>query len=169
MSFSHFETDKPLPDSACWYRFLTNADHVTRDQTVHYQALKGGQFSSSAGKPWQHELSGAVVGNPDSADQIRARGEARIQTIRDGFVAKGKVAPSKIKLVGVAFAAASHLRVDVQGIRTDTAYTPDNGNPSHSDFVTFSSTNDQSIDPVRHWLMQTLAVLPQAKIEQIAP
>jgi hypothetical protein len=76
MPFSHLQIDQPLPDEACWFRFVTNSDHVTSDQTLHYQALKGAQFSASTGKPWQHELSGAVVGKPDSASGIEQKPES---------------------------------------------------------------------------------------------
>jgi hypothetical protein len=134
---------------------------------LHYQALKGAQFSAAIGKPWQHELSGAVVGNPDSADQIRDRAEARINSIREGYVNRGQAVPSKIRFMGVACAAASKLRAKIAGIDANTAYTPDPDNLAHTDVVTFSSTTDASIDPVRHWLMKNLKIVVPEQIEQI--
>ncbi|MBR0848329.1 hypothetical protein JQ543_11315 [Bradyrhizobium diazoefficiens] len=140
---------------------------MTKDRTVHYQALKGAQFSASDAKPWDHELSGAVVGVPDSAEQIRARGEAQVHAARNNFVAKGLKVPSKIQFSGVAHADAIQLKNAVGGIRTDTAYTPETDNPSHADFITFHSTSDQSLDPVRYWLLKTLRVVVPSEIEKI--
>jgi len=168
MPFSRLQTDRPLPDDACWFRFVTNSDHITRDQTLHYQALKGAQFSpSDPGKPRQHELSGAVVGKPDSADQIRARGEARLRSIRDGYAKRGQQTPSKIRFMGVACAAASKLRFELDGVVTNTAYTPEQANPAHSDIITFNSTTDASIDPVRHRLIKILRIVVPTNIDQI--
>ena len=169
MRFSHLAIDKPLLDASCWYRFLTNTDHVTKDRTVHYQALKGAQFTSSTGKPWDHELSGAVVGAPDSAEQIRVSGEAKVEAARQKFVARGAKVPSKIQFAGIAHAEGIELRNTIEGIRTDTAYTPLTDNRSHSDFVTFHSTSDFSLDPVRYWLIKTLQVISPSEVEKIAP
>jgi hypothetical protein len=167
MPFSHLQIDQPLPDEACWFRFVTNSAHVTSDRTLHYQALKGAQFSPSIGKLWQHELSGAVVGKPDSADQIRDQAEARINSIKQGFANRGQAVPSKVRFMGVACATASKLRAKIAGIDANTAYTPDPNNLAHTDVVTFSSTNDASIDPVRYWLMKKLKIILPAQIEQI--
>jgi hypothetical protein len=55
--------DQPLHDDASWFRTLTNEDHLTRAGTLHYQALKGAQFSpADPGMPWDHELSGTLFG-----------------------------------------------------------------------------------------------------------
>jgi hypothetical protein len=159
------EVDKPLHDEACWFRFLTNADHITSDKTLHYQALKGAQFSLATAKPWQHELSGVVAEIVGSADQIRERGEARLKLIHANLAANGKRAPSKIRFVGVACAKASKLRIRIGSIDADTAYTPESENAAHSDLVTFSSSTDESIEPIRHWLMKTLRIVLPSEIE----
>ena len=53
--------DAPVPEYERWYRLLTNTDYVTREGTVHYQALKGKAFQAPERKPWAHELSGQLA------------------------------------------------------------------------------------------------------------
>jgi hypothetical protein len=155
--------DAPIPGSECWYRRLTNRDHVTRDGTVHYQALKGKQFRRPENKPWTHELSGGLRSRtPD----ICAEAEAEIERIRQNYVQQGRQCPSKICFMGVACATASELRAaDLDPIVTDVVYSPLPMNGAHSNFITYETDSDEDLDPVRHWLMKTLRVIEPQDVE----
>jgi hypothetical protein len=118
-----FTVDQPLPDGECWFRCLTNKDHVTSAGTVHYQALKR-QFSPSQGKKWAHELSGLVVSLMGGVPQIETHAHARIAEIRKKYVERGQTIPSKIQFVGVASATTDELRATMPDrARTDVIYT----------------------------------------------
>jgi hypothetical protein len=152
-----FIVDQPLPDGECWFRCLTNKDHVTSMGTVHYQALKGSQFSLSQGKNWTHELSGSVVSLMGSVPEIEAQTHALIADIHRKFVERGQKIPSKIQFVGVASATADELRATAPSLaRTDVIYTPIE-HSAHADVVTYQTT-DETLDPVRHWLKTILRV-----------
>lgn len=160
--------DQPLHDDACWFRTITNEDHVTRDGTLHYQALKGTQFSpADPGKTWDHELSGRTMCLAGDVRKIAFDGEHRVAAIRIGFVGRGKVAPSKIKFVGVASARAIEIRKDFGAVRSDTAYTPFKDDPSHSDIVTFGTASDADVEQVRYWLQTTLRITSSANLHAL--
>ena len=151
-----FIVDQPLQDGECWFRCLTNKDHVTSAGTVHYQALKGA-FSTSAEKTWAHELSGSVGSLMGGVSQIEIFARTRIAGIRKNFLERGQIIPSKIQFVGVASATAAELRATVPDrAKTDVIYTPLE-HPAHADVVTYQTTND-TLDPVRYWLMTILRV-----------
>jgi hypothetical protein len=62
MPSAGFQVDQEVPSDACWFRFLVHDDYINKDGTLSHQALKGsGAFSDAQGKPWAHELSGAIV------------------------------------------------------------------------------------------------------------
>jgi hypothetical protein len=158
-----FIEDHPIPDQECWFRILTNTDHVTSSGTLHYQALKGTQFSQSHGKPWAHELSGLVVSLMGGIPDIERRGESRIASIHNNLTAQGKKIPSKIHFIGVASAGATELRAIPSGLpQTDVVYTPIN-DPAHADVVTYQTT-DATLDPVRNWLLTVLRVTPSTNL-----
>ena len=100
-----------VPDHECWYRLLTNSDHVTRDGTVHYQALKRSAFKPPDQKPWAHELSGRLV---SLAGDVIGEAEARVAKIRRTLTQRNKSVPSKIRFAGVACATASELRATTE-------------------------------------------------------
>jgi hypothetical protein len=151
-----FTVDHPLPDGECWFRCLTNKDHVTSAGTVHYQALKGA-LSASQGKQWAHELSGLVVSLMGGAPQIETHAHAHIAEIRRRYVERGQTIPSKIQFAGVASATTDELRATVpERARTDVIYTPLE-HPAHADVVTYQTTDD-TLGSVRHWLMTVLRV-----------
>lgn len=61
---SQLRKKHPLPDDETWLRNLTNSDHVTRDGTVHMQALKTPALSRPDAiddVPWACELSGRAL------------------------------------------------------------------------------------------------------------
>lgn len=159
--------DAPIPDRECWYRLLTNRDHVTRDDTVHYQALKGGAFQPpEQGKPWAHELSGRLS---SIVADICAEAEAEVERIRHRFLERGRNAPSKIRFVGVACAAGLELRTKIEAVSTDVVYSPLSTDAAHSNFVTYQTISNEDLDPVRNWLMKTLRVInPQCIDIQIS-
>jgi hypothetical protein len=151
-----FTVDQPLPDGECWFRCLTNTDHVTSAGTVHNQALKGA-FSPSQGKKWAHELSGSVVSLMGGIPQIETHAHARIAEIRKKYIARGQTIPSKIQFAGVASATTGELRATVPDrALTDVIYTPLE-HPAHADVVTYQTTTE-TLDPVRHWLTRILRV-----------
>ena len=151
--------DKPLHDDACWFRTLTNEDHLTRDGTLHYQALKGTQFGpADPGLPWDHELSGRALCLAGDLSEIEADGEARIEAIKSKYAASGKRLPSKIKFVAVASATAIEVRHDFGVVKSDTAYTPNGSDDAHSDLVTFGTSSDADVDEVRFWLQTKLRI-----------
>jgi hypothetical protein len=154
-----FIVDQPLPDGECWFRCLTNMDHVTSAGTVHHAALKGkGAFSPSQGKKWAHELSGSVVSLMGGVSQIETNAHARIAEIRKKLMDEGKPVPRAIQFAGIASATAAELRATaLDRARTDVVYTPLDHNPAHADVVTYQTTSD-TLDPVRDWLMTILRV-----------
>ncbi|WP_456629282.1 hypothetical protein [Bradyrhizobium sp. URHC0002] len=159
------QENQPLHDDACWFRTITNEDHLTRTGTLHYQALKGAQFSpADPGMAWDHELSGRAICLAGTAAQIEADGRSRIETIKNNYAAKGKVAPSKIKFVGVASATALEIRSDFGTVKSDTAYTPNQADVAHSDLVTFGTASDSDVDQVRHWLQNRLRITPATNL-----
>jgi hypothetical protein len=159
--------DAPAPDGECWYRLLTNEDHVTTDGTVHYQALKGRAFQPPREqKPWSHELSGRLA---SLVTNITADAEAAMERIRHAYIRRGQPIPGKIRFSGVACAVASELRLVIAGIPIDVVYSPLTDDDAHSNVVTYQTASNDVLDPVRHWLMQTLRVIePQDIEEQIA-
>jgi hypothetical protein len=151
--------DQPLHDDACWFRILTNEDHLTRAGTLHYQALKGPQFGTADPcMPWDHELSGRALCLAGDASQIEADGKARIEAIKVKFAATGRGLPSKIKFVAVASATAIEVRHSFGVVRSDTAYTPNGSDNAHSDLVTFGTSSDADVDVVRSWLQTNLRI-----------
>ena len=155
--------DAPVPGCECWYRLLTNTDYVTREGTVHYQALKGKVFKApQERKPWAHELSGQLASLAD----IRNEAEVAVQRIHEGYIQRGQTIPSKMLFTGVACALARELRTVIADIRpTDIVYSPLPTDRAHSNFVTYQTASDEDLDPVRHWLMKTLRVIKPQDIE----
>ena len=154
--------ENPVPDNECWYRLLTNRDFVTRDGTVHYQALKGKAFRSSDQKPWAHELSGRIA---SLVKDIVVEAESQIKRIQQGFAHRNQPIPSKIRFVGIACATASDLRsISTQVFATDVIYTPLPTDSAHSDFVTYETNSNEDLDPVRFLLMETLNVIEPNEI-----
>ena len=155
-----FTVDQPLPDGECWFRCLTNKDHVTSAGTVHHAALKGkGAFSPSQGKKWAHELSGSVVSLMGDVPQIETHAHARIAEIRKKLIDKRKPVPRAIQFAGVASATTDELRATAMDrARIDVIYTPLDHNPAHADVVTYQTTSETSLDPVRYWLVTILRV-----------
>lgn len=159
-----FTVDQPLPDGECWFRCLTNKDHVTSAGTVHNQALKGA-FSPSHGKKWAHELSGSVVSLMGGVPQIEANAHAHIAEIREKYIERGQTIPSKIQFAGVASATTEELRATVPNrARTDVIYTPLEHHPAHADVVTYQTTSETTLDPVRFWLVTILRVTSATKL-----
>jgi hypothetical protein len=156
--------DDPLPDCECWYRLLTNRDHVTRAGTVHYQALKRGAFRPPEGnKRWTHELSGRIS---SIVTDICADAESVIEAIRRRFDQRGQPVPSKIRFTGVACATAAELRRTGEPAKaTDVVYSPLPTDTAHSNFVTYDTVSDDDLDPIRHWLMNVLRVIEPENIE----
>lgn len=147
----------PVGDEECWIRELTNTDYVTRDGTVHRQALKKKlEPSSLAG--WSHEMSGRLL---SLANDVVARGEASAERQRERFREQGKSAPSKIAFVGVACATAGKLRGLLPGVVvTDVVFTPiDQDDPAHADFVAADLTSDDKVEQVQDALLENLRVL----------
>lgn len=159
--------DEAVPDPECWYRVLTNKDHVTRDNTIHFQALKTTAFSVTKQKAWTHELSGRLV---RLAGDIVTEAEDRLTRIRKAYVDRGQSVPSKIAFVGVGFATAQELRApDGCSVQREVVYTPLLEDSAHSDFVTFDTHTDSEVDPVRYWLIKVLRVVsPQNLGELVA-
>jgi hypothetical protein len=156
--------DAPVPGSECWYRLLTNTDHVTRDGTVHYQALKRGAFQPPPEqKPWAHELSGRMA---SLVANVSDDAETVIEDIRNRFVQQGKPLPSKICFAGLACAVSSELRtVTALDIATDVVYSPLLEDHAHSNFVTYNTAADEDLDPVRDWLRTILRVIKPQDVE----
>ena len=159
-----FSIDQPLPDGECWFRCLTNTGHVTSAGTIHHSALKG-QFSPSQGKQWAHELSGLVVSLMGDVPQIETHAHARIAEIRKKLIDKGKPVPHAIQFAGVASATTDELRATAPDrARTDVVYTPLDHNPAHADVVTYQTTSETTLDPVRYWLVTILRVTPATEL-----
>ncbi|WP_154073518.1 hypothetical protein [Bradyrhizobium erythrophlei] len=138
---------------------MTNEDHLTRGGTLHYQALKGGQFGpAEPGMKWDHELSGRALCLAGDASKIEADGNARIESIKKKFALRGKGLPSKIKFVAVASATAREVRYNFGNILSDTAFTPNIDDQAHSDLVTYGTSSDNDVDVVRHWLQTKLRI-----------
>ena len=155
--------DNPIPDCECWYRLLTNRDHVTRDKTVHYQALKRGAFQlPEQDRPWARELSGRLS---SLVADICAEAEVEVERIRRLFVERGQKVPSKICFAGVACSAGYELRTTIEVVRTDVVYSPSSTDDAHSDVITYQTVSDEDLDPVRNWLMKTLRVVKPQDID----
>ena len=136
---------------------LTNSSHVTRDGTVHYQALKGGVFEAPDQKPWAHELSGRIT---SLVVDIVGEAEARVGEIRATYIQKKKSVPRKIRFAGVACATASELRAPTMPtITTDVVYSPLPEDAAHANFVTYQTISNEDLNPVRNWLKETLRVI----------
>jgi hypothetical protein len=152
--------DQPVPDGECWFRVITNKRHITSDGSLHPQALRKGAFAQSAGKPWAHELSGDLT---SLAGDIPRLAQERVDHARNGFVSRGQNVPSGVVFAGVACATAQELRVAVAGIPDrDVLYTPHPADNAHADVVTYGTTTDESLEPVRAWLITVLrGIFPQ--------
>ena len=150
--------DASVPDHDCWYRVLTNNDHITRDGTVHYQALKRQAFRPPKDqKPWAHELSGRLV---SLVDDIVGEAEAQIVKIHANFARKNKPIPSKIRFVGIACATAAEIRAATLPVITiDVVYSPLPTDTAHANIVTYQTNSDEDLDPVRDWLRETFHVI----------
>lgn len=150
--------DDSVPAHECWYRVLTNSSHITRDGTVHYQALKRQAFRPPKDqKPWAHELSGRLV---SLVDDIVGEAEAQIVKIHENFTRKNKHVPSKIRFVGIACATAAEVRaVVLPAITIDVVYSPLSKDTAHANIVTYQTASDEDLDPVRDWLRETLRVI----------
>jgi hypothetical protein len=151
------EDGASLADDACWFRSLTNADYITRDGTVHYQAIKGTAFRQSDGRPWAHELSGRLG---QLVDDAVADGRAAVEATRTARANAGHPVPSKLKFVGIAAATASELRAATEvTYRLDVVYTPLLEDKAHSDFVTYGTLADEDLIPARYHLIRILRVI----------
>lgn len=160
---SELVTDQTVPDGECWYRVLTNRSHLTKARTIHYQALKGRVFSLSVGKPWTHELSGRLV---SLSGNIAAEAAERVEAIRGSLAAQGRPVPSGITFSGIACATGSVLRTTPLGmVPTDVVYTPASSDSAHSDFVTYQTSSDEDLDPIRAWLMKVLHVIAPPDVD----
>jgi hypothetical protein len=156
-----FGVDNPLPDGACWFRIVTNAKHITRDKTLHSQAFKSQFTPPDTPKAWSHELSGAARCFFATVQDAENYCEAFVQNIRNRYLAQGKTAPSFLQFAGLVCRDASSLRFQLKNFETDTAYTPDGNDTAHADFVTFGTTDDQSLKPIEQELRERLRlVLP---------
>jgi hypothetical protein len=146
----------PVPDAECWFRVLTNRDHVSPDGTVRLQALKGSAFSSCNLPNYSHELSGRLV---SLAGDIVHAAQERVNAIRRKFIAAGKAVPSKIQFVGVGCATAAEMRSPMNPpAPADLIYTPDIHDTAHSDFVVEAPTPNE-LDTVRAELCGRLRLL----------
>lgn len=161
--------DQPVPDQECWFRVVTNKTHLKRSGGLHHSALKGsGAFSTSNNKPWNHELSGRLVSVAGSAAEIAQHADSFVSVIRTAIAQKGKPVPGNIAFAGVACATAIELRsAQLSRIRTDVVFTPNPDDSAHSDFVTFGTTDDQSLEPVRVWLQKVLRVIAPANLDPL--
>jgi hypothetical protein len=157
-----------VPDDECWFRILTNTDHVTSSNTVHYQALKKAAFKPSVDKPWSHEFSGRLASLAGCSDGIVESAEQRVAATRQRFSDNGKPVPSKIVFCGLAVAMAAELR-DCSTVKTDVVYTPLDDDGAHSDFVTFYTTTDEEVEPARKLLMDTLRVIQPSEVATRLP
>jgi hypothetical protein len=163
-----FEVDNPLPDGACWFRIITNSKHITRDKTLHPQALKRGQFTPpSPPKAWSHELSGAARCFFSTAPELEQYCENFVRGIRDRLIASGKPVPSAVKFAGAICRDASDLRFQVGNTRADTAHTPYDHDPAHADFVSFGTTDDLSLVPVELELRKRLRLIFPAEVQML--
>jgi hypothetical protein len=150
----------PVPDKCCWYRTITNSDHVTNDGVLSLQALKGkGAFSPTNVPGYSHELSGELVClSREPVAHVAAKCLDRVEAIRRKLQQAGKPVPSKIGFMGVACANAGELRVHIApNVPTNVFYTPINGD-LHSDFVVDAST-DATLDLTRAELTRRLRVV----------
>lgn len=155
----------PVPDPECWFRVLTNKKHVTRDGTVHHQALKGNAFAFAGNKAWTHELSGRLV---CLANDIVIEAEFMVSKVRQGFRDRGESVPSDIRFMGVACATAHELR-HTEGcvLQRDVMYTPLPEDSAHSDFVTFATATSSDLEPVCDWLIKLLRVVRPENIDHL--
>jgi hypothetical protein len=146
-----------VPDCECWYRVLTNKDHVTKDGRVHNQALKSRAFIQSTNRPWAHELSGRLS---SLVQNIEKEAQEAAESARRGFVDRGLPVPSKVCFSGVACARAVELRASQDvNLPTDVVYTPLSTDNAHADFVTYATVSDDDLHPVRAWLKGNLRVI----------
>lgn len=158
--------DESVPDAACWFRVLTNADHVTSDGTLHYQALKKRAFShASEAKGWAHELSGRLTCLAGDPTAIASEAATLIRHIHQRFIDRGDPVPSKIGFVGVACARAKEIREPNCEVGTDVVYTPKPQDQAHSDVVTFETEGDADLEPLRLMLKEVLRVVAADEIE----
>jgi hypothetical protein len=158
--------DKPLPDGERWFRVLTNRDHITKDGTLHYQAIKKQFQPSDDGKPWAHELSGRVVSEAGDIKAIIADAEGRIEQICEKYRQRGERVPSKIGFVGVAYRSAEHLRASIGNVIVDVLFTPGD-DPAHADTVTYGTASEDDLDSVRAHLVKTLRIIERKEIDRL--
>jgi hypothetical protein len=155
--------EAPVPGGECWFRVITNEDHITKDRTLHYQALKGKQFWPSSGKEWSHELSGRIVSLAGDLKTIEADARAFAQQIRDKYPATKK--PTKLTFVGVACRRVADLQSSsLDRLKTDVVYTPEGADCAHSDIVVYGAQEDASLDPIRYWLMATFRIISPSQL-----
>jgi hypothetical protein len=165
---STFVVDDPLPDGACWFRVITNKGHITKDQTLNATALQR-QFGApdDPAKAWSHELSGVARCFFSTAKEARDYCEAFVQSIREKRQAEGKQVFSYLQFEGVAYCPADKLRLRAGNARTDTAYTPDDRDQAHADFVTFGTTDAPSLKLIEAQLLNRIRVLRPAELDEL--
>jgi hypothetical protein len=171
MPSATFQVDQPIPSDQCWFRFIVRDDYINKDGTLSHQALKGsGAFSAAPpGKPWDHELSGAIVSLAGNIPNIQIGGEKMASDAQARFVASHGKASSKICFAGVICASGRELETVIQGTPVAAVYTPDlPTDPAHSDFVTYGTTTGASIDPIRDWLLFNLRIIRLGQLAQLA-
>ena len=159
--------DGPVAGNECWFRVVTNEDHITRDRTLHYQALKGKQFCPSLGKKWSHELSGRIVSLAGDKASIERQARSFIQDVRNRYQANnpGKKVPDKFIFAGVACRRVADLRSpSLRRLTSDVVYTPEPADCAHSDIVLYGAKQDADVNPIRDWLRGALRVITPSQL-----
>ena len=155
----------PVPGDECWYTVLTNSRHITKDGTVHAQALMGRRIApSTGGRAWSHEMSGRLVSLAGDLAAVEADAQARVQDAQASYAASNGKPASNINFVGIACAKADDLRTVFNGqFSTDVMYTP-TADTAHSDIVIFNATTDVQIESMRDWLLPKLIGITPDKL-----
>jgi hypothetical protein len=152
-------------DNDHWLRNLTNRSHVTRDGTVHRQALKKPAIDKNPSSG-NHELSGRLRSYAGTIDEIQLNGKLMVERIHSKFTQANKVIPSVIEFVGIAHAAVGALRWQKieQEQHTDVIYEPTCEDKAHANVTAYGYNTDEDLDLLYQELQKKLKVTKTADI-----
>ena len=154
----------PVPDDEVWFRVLVNRRHLTREGTLHANALKGSAFTRSSFPGAAYELSGRLRSLAGTAAQLVTDGVTRAEGARQSFRDRGQPVPSDLEFCGIATAECRSLKFASIGTsRTAVIYTPISApNPdediAHADLVIIGPPDDIVLADVRTRLRVILQV-----------
>jgi hypothetical protein len=137
---------EPADADDIWLRNVTDKKHVRPDGRPTSNAFTGSAISPRApGRPWDYELSGKLL---SLTHNFEAEGRRYCEQRNKPFI-------------GVLYAKVERIRHEINGMKTDVHYTPNDNDEAHADLTT-AGTNDDDVGLVRErlrdWLQEVLRV-----------